>query len=489
MFSMKKELTAICIFFSNFLMAQNYQAINGSSYAGSLGVHNNPASIVNVPHAWDITPFAIQFKQSTNAFTFKNYSYLSSAKNVTSTATNGTMKRFFYANQDIRLLNTRISLNSKAAIAFGANLRSVMSGTSEKSNWQDTMYTLADFMRANVNKIPRSGELSASMWAELYGSYAQTILNDGYSLLNAGVTFKVNRALAGAYTIMSGANYVPIPGGSAPSFNMTEGSLQYGYSSNIDDIDSSKSISENSKKFLEKTYASISGDIGIEYIKLADEDGFEGGDYAYDTKVGISILDIGSNKFQYGNKSSFAVAGLSNITDTLLEFKISNVKKLDAFNDSLSSVSKTFSAISGNFYIYQPTRLVINVDQHLIHNYFINAELSLPLISVVAKNVLYLKDFNLLAITPRWELKSVGAYLPLLLNSRGQFWIGTAFKAGPVLIGTHNIANIFGKNSTQSGGLYMAFNVRPGKLYDKLSHYPGSKPSKKENRKFDCPKF
>ncbi|MBC7423753.1 MAG: hypothetical protein H7334_09900, partial [Ferruginibacter sp.] len=48
-------IAALLLF--NCLAAQNYHAINGSSYAGSLGVGNNPASIVHVPYAWDVTPF------------------------------------------------------------------------------------------------------------------------------------------------------------------------------------------------------------------------------------------------------------------------------------------------------------------------------------------------------------------------------------------------------------------------------------------------
>ena len=39
------------IFIPFFGSSQNYQAVHGSSYAGSLGVTNNPASIVHVPYS------------------------------------------------------------------------------------------------------------------------------------------------------------------------------------------------------------------------------------------------------------------------------------------------------------------------------------------------------------------------------------------------------------------------------------------------------
>lgn len=58
-------------------VAQNYQAINGSSYAGSLGPSFNPSSIVHVPYSWDVTLFAFQFKNATNGIKINNYSWLS----------------------------------------------------------------------------------------------------------------------------------------------------------------------------------------------------------------------------------------------------------------------------------------------------------------------------------------------------------------------------------------------------------------------------
>src|SRR6185503_7220832 len=106
MYPVKNYLLVPFLVLSNFLMGQNYHAINGSSYAGSLGTSANPASIVNAPYAWDITLVAVQEKHSTNAFTIKNYSLLSSPKNAEVSLQNGTKKRFLFANQDVRLLNT-----------------------------------------------------------------------------------------------------------------------------------------------------------------------------------------------------------------------------------------------------------------------------------------------------------------------------------------------------------------------------------------------
>jgi hypothetical protein len=83
----------------------------------------------------------------------------------------------------------------------------------------------------------------------------------------------------------------------------------------------------------------------------------------------------------------------------------------------------------------------------------------------------------------------MGAYLPILYNTRQQLWVGAAVKMGPVLFGTHNLANLFSKDKTQIGGVYLAFTVRPGGTYNKDASAPGPKLSRKEKRRLDCTKF
>ncbi|MEO6731645.1 MAG: hypothetical protein ABIN01_10545 [Ferruginibacter sp.] len=467
-------------------MAQNYHAINGSPYAGSLATGNNPASIVHVPFAWDVTPLAGQFKQTTNAVTIEKFSFLSSPGNAEVSADQGTKKRFVYANQDIRLLNARISLNSKSAIAFGANVRNYVFANSTETNWQDTLYHLDDYMQANVGNLPISGQFAGNAWAELYGSFAHTIIDNGEKILNAGLTVKINRGLAGGYGRADGLTHALSPNGQ--NYLLTGGSVSYGYSSNFDNLDSNKTASANRKIFYQKTYSSLSADIGLEYILLSAEDE-EGSDYAYETKIGLSMMDIGKNNYRYGRRSRLAIAGKTGITDSIMESKFLNVTNIDNFNDSLATIVGSISGIGGAFHIYQPARVMINIDQHIVDNFFVNAELTIPILPVVAKYALFVKDINLLAITPRWETKSLGAYFPILVNNKQQVWVGGAFKAGPLLLGTHNLANIFSKNKTQRGGLYLALTIRPGKQLTREDRNPKNKLPGNRRRSLECPKF
>lgn len=467
------------------LKAQNYQAIHGSSYAGSLSPANNPASIVHVPYSWDVTVFAFQTKEATNALRIENYSLFGNPSNAEITATNGTKKRLAYANQNLRLLNARIAINPKMAFAFGINIKSYAFIKTSEYTWQDSINTIRKFGAANISNTPLSGNAVGASWAEIYGTYAQTIKDDGNSVLNAGITFKVDRGLAGAYATAGDINYLPDVSNNNIGYLLEQGSLQYGYSSNLDDVNNNSGSSANRNNFLRRTFSSLSFDAGLEYIVLSDEKN----DYEYDTKLGISLMDVGHIKFGYGEKSRYAIAGKNDITDSLLQSKFEYVSSFNDFNDSLTTVANSISALGGDFFITQPTRLVLNADKHFSGNIFVNAELTLPILPAAVKNKLYLKDMNLLAITPRWENRTFGVYLPIQFNQAKQFWIGGAFKAGPLLLGVHNWANLFSKNSMQNGGMYLALTIRPGSAKDKSSRDPAEKLSRKERRKLDCPRL
>jgi hypothetical protein len=90
------------------------------------------------------------------------------------------------------------------------------------------------------------------------------------------------------------------------------------------------------------------------------------------------------------------------------------------------------------------------------------------------KKYLQVKELNFISVTPRWETKKWGFYLPIQFNNENQFWIGGAVKAGPLLLGIHNWANMFSSTSTQNGGGYIALVLH-------ASDFPSGKKDKRLN--------
>jgi hypothetical protein len=99
--------------------AQNYHAVQGSSFAGSLGIANNPATMLSTPYSWDLTLAGAQFKGSTNAITIHDFSLLSPSKNSSYSINEGDFERKARTSFNVNLLNTRIALNRTTPLGLG----------------------------------------------------------------------------------------------------------------------------------------------------------------------------------------------------------------------------------------------------------------------------------------------------------------------------------------------------------------------------------
>jgi hypothetical protein len=479
-FSMQKliasSIFSLCVFLP--AAAQNYHAVQGSSYAGSLGIANNPSSMLSTPYGWDVTLAGAQFKSSTNIITIHDFSLLSPSKKSTYSINEGDFPRKGRVNFNINLLNTRIALNRKTAIGFGINLRTHGRVTTDAYNYNDSITEVRDFFAINPTNRALGGKFIGSSWVEIFGSYAKTLWDRPDSRLNAGFTLRVSRGLSGAFTNAENIRFQSHSQGNYEYFTIENGRASYGYSSNYDRIDENKNTHQNTRDFLAYTEGGAAFDLGVEYliksgaVPIYDEDDY----YDYEWKIGLSLLDLGLNQYKYGTESA-SFSGLQpNVTDSALEEKFKNVSGLEEANDSLATIVQNFASLTGKFSVMNPARLVVNVDRFLFDAFYVNAEISLNLSSLAGNKYHHVDELNLLTITPRWETKSLGAYLPIQINAAGNFWVGGAFKAGPLLVGVHNWANLFSKTKIQSGGAYIAVVISPGKLIEQ-----------KQDRRLNCP--
>lgn len=459
--------TFYLLVFTMRVLSQDYHAIYGSSFAGSLGADNNPAAIVNTPFPWDVTVFAFQLSSATNAFTILNYSLLSNPAKSLYRINQGNFSRYANNNFNLHLFNMRFAINRRQAVAFGANIRGYTAIKSGTFNYIDTVKNLADFLKINERNPVLNAAVKNSTWIEAFGTYSQTIRDDEISRLNAGITLKVGRGISGAFGNLGNINVRRDPQSRKPVYYLQSGNVQYGYSANIDNWKKGNSSVENLKGLLHNAQFSLSADLGVEYIiksqavtNYNDEDSY----YEYEWKIGASLLDIGSTQYNYGIESRSVNSPKINISDSLLNRRFVGTGSVRQFNDSLATIADDVTNLAGSFGVIRPTRLVLNADRSLPDNFYVNAELSLNLFALASPEKLYVNELSLITVTPRWETRRLGVYLPIQYNSVQQFLVGVGFKAGPLLLGVHNLANIFAKNKTQNGGGYIALVIRPSML-------------------------
>lgn len=464
-FTLKPTLTLFVLTFCwMHSFGQQYQAVHGSNYAGSLGVMNNPASALSSPLPWDITLFGLQLKNSTNFFYLEKYDPSGKNPQLAAWLQNGEYKRRLNTQLNMNLLNARFRTSNRSAISFGMNVRSASLGGSSKYNFIDTILEPNTFLKVNMQNQPLDAFLRSSTWAEAYGSLALNLVDRKHLIWNAGATIKANMGIAGIHaSIMNGQfkEYV------RPVFNVYEVTavdLHYGYSANLDFWDPAASTSSNLKRFKDQSRSGGSIDLGMEWI-IKDQQNIElfnnRSQYNYTWKLGISLLDLGYAKYTYGVESVKTSGVKPNINGIALARKFdSTITGLDVLNDSIQTAVGQFNRLAGDFKISHPTRLVFSVDRRITDMIYINAELSIPIKALPAATYMQTKDLNLLTITPRRETQKYGFYLPLSITRDGSFWIGAAVKAGPVLFGFHRVP-IGTKTSYQNGGAYLAYTISP----------------------------
>ncbi len=466
------------------LGAQDYHAIQGSNYAGSLGVSNNPASMLNTPYSWDVTVAGIQAKYQTNAVRIYDYSLLSSPAASKYSFINGQFARNGRSQANLNLLNARVAWGRTRAIALGANIRSFANISTSEYNYADTITSAYSFFSMNEGTGPYDGKLSSSNLLEFYLSYGQTLIDRPAFRLNGGLTAKINRGLAGLRTDLRNISHTTQVEAEGKEYYLNGGDLIYGYSSNFDYLDDNKSGSANTVDFLKATRTGFSMDVGLELLIKPQDivSPFEADEayYDYDWKISASVLDLGWGQYRYGvdsRKGSVPSAGVNvRMLDNAIDSTISSVAD---FTDSLSTILPLSYPAPGDYKIFSPARLVLNLDRWLTGNFYLNAELSINVSPLLGKQRLYQEGINLFRLTPRWETRRWGVYMPVQYNYQNRFWVGLAGKAGPLLIGFHNLGNLFSKTKMASGGGYIAIVIRPAR----------SVTASKYQRLLECPPY
>lgn len=463
---MKKNLISclpLLICFTG-LKAQSYQSTYGSAYAGSTSIKNNPAASVNSAYKWDLTLFTAQVRASTNSLFMRNDSAF---------LTGGSHSRFLHNNVDISLLNFLYKPNNQHAFAFNLRARTYNHIRTAPIFASDSIYSIHDFIVQNRTTPYLEGFVTHSGWIQGDFNYSRILNENHNSRLTGGVTVQVMKNISAAYARVSKMSYLESKTSTDTVYTFVTGGGAFGYSSNYDET--SSGTSSTPKEFLKNTVTNFGLSLGVEYLLYAEAPSSYQQNNAinYQWKIGVSLMDLGASRYKSSEFSSQFRNIDPGITDITMDQKFMNIQSGRDLRDSLATVFTSADSVGEKFKIGSPTRLVINVDRSFGNNLYVNADLNINLHGTSGYKRLLTREINLLTVTPRWETINWGVYLPIQYNSQGQFHIGAALKAGPLVLGIHNLQWVKQIKNLSGGGYLM------------LSIHPFNK--KKVISKLDCP--
>ncbi|WP_026752454.1 hypothetical protein [Sediminibacterium sp. C3] len=446
----------------NAATAQQYLAMHGSSYAGVSSIFNNPASIGNSVHRWDLQLFSAQTAFYTNTLYARtlNITNLGADKQY---MTNGFQDRRLDQNSDLSLLSAMYRINKKHAVAIAFRGKFYQHIQTNAFHYQDSASSLQSFFKLNRNIPFLQGRSEHSGWGELNLSYAGAIAETENSRLTAGASLQISKSLGGAYMRMNGAKFREDINGIDTSYTAYSGVGEYAYSANIDVLQQFGITSNSVRDFVKQSKTSMGISAGLEYIVYNDESYkdnrlSEGRPYSY--KIGFSLMDIGAQRYTNSEYTGRFTRDNDDVSDSRIANIMRNVNNTRDFKDSMTALFDSIQTLPASFNMVNPARAIVNVDKWMGGSFFINAQLIIHLNSRASATKLNTNEMGFLAVTPRWETLNWGVFLPMQLTRDGQFWTGLAFKAGPLIAGIHNIG-IVKQWALLNGGGYIMLNLHP----------------------------
>ena len=485
---MNKFLALFMLVISYSLAAQDFPGYRAGNYTGVNGVFFNPANIADSRYRWDFNLFSLSTSVGNNQASF-------SFKNIGDTFKDDSLSNQFIGknagaasgNVSANIHGPSVMFNTgkKGAVALTSRARVMMNAIDidgklankildDSGNDIDLPYSISSSnnMRVNVNA-----------WSEFGLSYGQILSDKGKHFFKGGVTLKYLAGVANGYVNLANLNGTidEDPAGFDSYLHNASGRVELGLGGiNISDFDVDKLTSFQSSGF--------GGDIGFvyEYRPAHEKYKIDSNSYRrdlnkYKFRIGMALLDIGSVKYERDMQRSGAYDIQISGAEKLYLKQFDEVE-IDSLKNFFDGNPQYFTPAAGNskqtYKVGLPTTLHIDADYHFHHGFYVNLSGQFSLVNTESKpyNSQYYSSFSL---TPRYEGRAFGFYLPFSYNKLTSFNAGVSVRMGPLFIGSGSVLTALMGDSRQAD---VHIGLRFGGLQKDKLKIAGKK-DRKANRK------
>lgn len=448
------------------LFSQEMWGTATSNYAGIMGLHLNPASIVGVPYKYEVNILAADI------FYDNNYVYLPklSDLNTTTTTEDGTKtnnttfveydsprSKHAYA-QGLILGPSYIRNKNKSAWAIHSALRAVVSANSVPSALTKAFSTDFDYAPLHSVTFTDMKLNAAGMFLGDIGfTYSRVYMNHEKHWLAWGVTVKGLVAFDGLYLHADVGDY-SIPDSS--TLNMNHVNLDYGHAL----------TSDGTSAFNVRGFGG-SADLGVVYIHKRNQGAYECGKDAdrkkrYKYKLSAALIDMGYVAF---NRQ----ASRLQIDDGTIRWNgidTAEFKGIDDVDKELSARSGGAS-ISDRFGMFTPSAASVQFDYCIKKRWYAN----LGIVQRVPLSHREVYRANSIALVPRYETRKFEASISANMYEYEQVYMGAAVRYLFFVIGSDRLLSFVG-NDIRSMDIFFGFKYNSCMLQKKY-----------KNKKSACP--
>lgn len=448
---MKKYfLTILVATISFYSSSQSFIGYLSDNYSGVNKVVLNPADIVNSPHSVDVNLLGASVFGSNNYYginildaTKDGYSFdLESKKHPLN-------DNRFSVNVDVLGPAVSFNLSPKSALAVFTRARAFVNlneidGASIASIDDDTT--------ESFNVTEGNFSILSHAWTEIGVSFAHEIIDEDEHIIKGGLSLKYMQGRGSAYAVGDNFNLIfdevgiDLGGGNATGSINTSGNIQYARFDEFDGDDYDYERPENADGFgvdfgvtyewKPNKYSNVSPDPDSNTKQVKQKSN-------YKLKLGLSVTDIGYINYKDGVKEAY------NITNT----NVSEDDFLDA-NDLSEFLNNFYSKTdtATGYIVDLPTALHFNADWNFNNKFYLNLNTDF---SLIPKNRITANRItNIVSLTPRFESKWFGFYVPLSIVQNNGFRMGAGLRAGPLYIGSGTLVSAITSDNNRGADVF-----------------------------------
>lgn len=481
---MKKVL----FLFISFLALHNIQAQGNlghhtDNYAGVYSLFYNPAEIVDSRYRFHMNLFSFDATFSNNYIGLRRSAIFPKSNredafndnnfqdNYLVERLNGR-KKSVYGSINLSVLPSMMfNFGKKHHNALGLYIRNRTNINVNGINQDLAQQVYNELALQNLQDISiqnKNFSVQAANWMEYGLSYGRDVYNKGNHFVKVAGTFKLTQGLASAYVFSDNLD-ITFP--DEDTLNVNNSDIRFGYSevfsNTINDI-------QNDGFSVDKVNAKIGVgfDLGAVYEWRPNQEDYKyemDGDpnwmrpdkNKYKLKVGLSLMDMGYIRFAR-NQAVYDEINANrqgiNIEETFGNvFNDFENTGLEGFNDTLASLFNATSSNGGGYNMALPMRINANIDYNIWKGFYANLTASIaPQFKNNANRTNGISEFS---ITPRFEHKWFGFYLPYSVNTHGNNHLGAGVRLGPLVVGTNDFLPLAGKAKIYDANIYASLSI------------------------------
>jgi len=424
--------------------SQDFAGYYTGNNTGVAAVISNPAGIAGTRYSRDVNLFSLGMMAGNDNSSYRipdivHFFDGDRLKNWIAGTRGGSTN----AMSSINLLGPSFMIDAgkKGAFAFTSRARVMVNAK------QIDGKLLNQFIKDDVNDpglpyhFSMNGEnlINVNGWTEFGASYGRVIFEKGKHYLKGGITLKYLAGTANGYlqlknlkgTLDSDRNGVFLSG--------TTGDLAIGLSgTHIDDIADGDLATFKSSGF--------GGDIGFIYEFRPTAD-------VYAVRAGVALRDAGF--VRYRRDPSRSGAYTASITG-LERVHLYELGTVDDYNQYFKDYPQYFIPGAGSdaatYNVSLPATLQLDVDYHIYQGFYTALSGQFSLAGSKPYNSSY---YNTYILTPRWEKRNFGFYLPASYSELTHFNVGFCLRMGPFFLGSGSLLSALVIEDSRQADVYL----------------------------------